>query len=299
MGSSSGGERVSVAGRELRLTNLDKELYPGVSKAEVIQHYVRVAPVLLPHLAGRPVTLRRWPDGVGSASFVQKHTARDTPGWVRTELVGGRGHTPVRHAVLEEPAALVWAANLAALELHVPQWRFDAHGQPQSPDLLVLDLDPGQPADVTDCARVALRLREELSADGLTAYAKTSGGKGLHVLVPVCYPAAGATSAYAKAMAQRLAADDERVVWQMTRALRPGKVLLDWSQNNPAKTTVVAYSLRGGDTPTVSTPVTWDEVAAVERADQLRFSPAEVAARVARDGDLLAAMDDTAAPLPA
>ncbi len=298
MGSSSGAERVSVAGRELRLTNLDKELYPGVSKAEVIQHYVRLAPVLLPHLAGRPVTLRRWPDGVGAASFVQKHTARDTPDWMRTELVGASGHTPVRHALLEEPAALVWAANLAALELHVPQWRFDAGGAAQAPDLMVLDLDPGQPADVTDCARVALRLREELSVDGLTAYIKTSGGKGLHVLVPVCDNAAGATAAYAKALAQRLAGDDERVVWQMTRALRPGKVFLDWSQNNPAKTTAVAYSLRGQDTPTVSTPVTWDEVAGVERAEQLVFSPEETAARVTRDGDLLADMVETAAPLP-
>lgn len=295
---SGGGERVSVAGRELRLTNLDKELYPGVSKAEVIQHYVRLAPVLLPHLAGRPVTLWRWPDGVGAASFVQKHTPRDTPDWVRTELVGGRGHTPVRHALLEEPAALVWAANLAALELHVPQWRFDDRGQPQPPDLMVLDLDPGEPADVIDCARVALRLRQELAADGLAAYAKTSGGKGLHVLVPVYDSATGATSGYAKTMAQRLAAVDERVVWQMTRALRPGKVFLDWSQNNPAKTTAAAYSLRGRDEPTVSTPVTWDEVAGVERAGQLRFSPDDVAARVARDGDLLAGMSDTAAPLP-
>lgn len=292
-------ELVHVAGRDLRLSNLGKPLYPGFTKAEVIQHYASLAPVILPHVRHRPVTLRRWPSGVDEPSFVQKHTAKDAPEWLRTELVPGRGDEAVRHAVLDEPAALVWAANLAALELHVPQWRFDDDGTPQPPDLVVLDLDPGAPADVLDCARVALVLREALAADGLTAFVKTSGGAGLHLLVPVQAPEPGATSTYAKALAQRLSAEDpEHVVSQMTRALRPGKVFLDWSQNNPAKTTVAAYSLRGRSTPTVSTPLTWEEVAAATRAEALVFTPAEVAARVAQRGDLLGGMAAAAAPLP-
>jgi bifunctional non-homologous end joining protein LigD len=295
---------VHVDGRELRVSNLAKELYPGFTKAQVISYYVELAPVLLPHVAGRPVTLRRWPDGVGAGSFVQKHAARDVPDWLRTELVAGRGDTPVRHAVLDEPAALVWAANLAALELHVPQWRFgapgsDEQGSPRPPDLLVLDLDPGAPADVVACCAVALRLREVLAEDGLTARAKTSGSAGLHLLVPVRPGEPGATSTYAKALARRLAAEaPERVVWQMTRALRPGRVFVDWSQNNPAKTTVAAYSLRGRHSPTVSTPVTWDEVAACTRADQLVFTPGDVRARVETHGDLLAGMGEDAAELP-
>ncbi len=287
---------VRVAGRELRVSNLDKELYPGFTKAHLIQHYVGLAEPVLAHVAGRPVTLRRWPNGVQGKSFVQKHAARDAPGWLRTEVV--TGSEDVVHAVLDEPAALVWAANLAALELHVPQWRFDPGGDARPPDLLVLDLDPGDPADVLDCARVALRLRAELAADGLTAFVKTSGGKGLHVLVPVVEPAPGATSACAKGLARRLADDDDRVLWKMTRALRPGKVFLDWSQNNPAKTTVAAYSLRGRDTPTVSTPLRWSEVEAATDARELVFTPAAVAARVAEHGDLLAGMSGRAAALP-
>ena len=297
-------EPVQVDGRELRVSNLGKELYPGFTKAQVISYYLDVAAVLLPHVAGRPVTLRRWPDGVAGRSFVQKHAARDVPGWLRTELVPGRGDEPVRHAVLDESAALVWAANLAALELHVPLWRFGAPGSaaagvPQPPDLLVLDLDPGAPADVVACCAVALRLRELLAADGLIARIKTSGSAGLHLLAPVRPGAAGNTSAYAKTLAQRLAAEQPgRVVWQMTRALRPGKVLVDWSQNSPAKTTVAAYSLRGGNSPTVSTPITWDEVAACTRAQELVFNPEAVRARVAEHGDLLGGLDADATELP-
>lgn len=288
---------VHVDGRELRVSNLGKEMYRGFTKAQVIAYYLELAAVLLPHVTGRPVTLRRWPDGVAGSSFVQKHAARDVPDWLRTELVPGRGDEPVRHAVLDEPAALVWAANLAALELHVPQWRFDTSAQP--PDLLVLDLDPGAPADVVACCAVALRLRELLAEDGLTARAKTSGSAGLHLLVPVRAGGAGATSTYAKGLARRLAAEQpERVVWQMTRALRPDKVFVDWSQNSPAKTTVAAYSLRGKHSPTVSTPVTWDEVAACTAAEQLVFAPDDVRARVAAHGDLLAGMAAEAAELP-
>ena len=291
-------ELVRVGERELRLSNLDKQLYPGFTKAQVIAYYAELATVLLPHLRARPVSFRRWPNGVGGKSFVQKHAARDAPPWLRTELVTGRDAEPVRHAVLEEPAALVWAANLAALELHVPQWRFHSR-TPRPPDLLVIDLDPGAPADITDCCAVALALRELLGADGLTAFAKTSGGAGLHLLVPVLASAPGATSAYAKALAQRLSAQwPERVLWQMTRALRPGKVFLDWSQNNPAKTTVAPYSLRGRASPTVSTPVSWAEVTACTEARELVFDPAQVRRRISTHGDLLGDLAAHAAALP-
>ena len=292
-------EVVHVAGRELRLSNLGKELYPGFTKAEVIAHYAELAPVLLPRVQARPVTLRRWPNGVHGASFVQKHSARDTPNWLRTELVAGRTSEPVRHAVLDETAALVWAANLAALELHVPQWRFADDGTPQPPDLLVLDLDPGPPANLMECCALALRLRELLAADGLAAWPKTSGSVGLHVLVPVAPSPPGATSAYAKRLAQRLSAErPAQVVWQMTKALRPGRVLVDWSQNNPAKTTVAAYSLRGKDSPTVSTPLRWEEVQGCTRAQELVFTSADVRARVTAHGDLLDGIAEHAAELP-
>jgi bifunctional non-homologous end joining protein LigD len=292
-------ETVGVGGRELRLSNLDKELYPGFAKAAVIAHYVQLAPVLLPHLRGRPVTLRRWPNGVGAASFVQKHAVRDSPDWVRTELVPGRSSDPVRHAVLDELASLVWAANLAALELHVPQWRFDDGGARQPPDLLVFDLDPGPPADVLDCCRLAVRLNELLAADGLAAWVKTSGSVGLHVMVPIHPGPPSAPSAYAKRLAQQLAEEQpKQVLWQMTRDLRAGKVFVDWSQNNPAKTTVAPYSLRGKASPTVSTPLTWTEVATCRDAAELVFTPAQVHRRVDEHGDLMADLGNHAAPLP-
>ncbi|GAB2923301.1 non-homologous end-joining DNA ligase [Rhodococcus aerolatus] len=299
MADHGGAQTVSVDGRTLRVTNLDKPLYPdGTTKGDVLRHVLALAPGLLPRVADRPVSLRRWPDGTAGSSFVQKHAKADTPDWVRTESVEGRGHDPVRHAVLDSVAALVWAANLAALELHVPQWRFDGHER-RDPDLLVLDLDPGEPADVLDCARVAVLLRERLHDDGLTAFPKTSGGKGLHLLVPVT---GGDTSGYAKALATALAGDHpDLVVATMAKVDRPGKVFLDWSQNNPAKTTIAAWSLRGRDTPTVSTPLTWDEVAAAAHdevgPDALSFSPDEAAARLDA-GDPLADLTSRAAPLP-
>lgn len=300
MAEHGGVQTVSVDGRTVRLTNLDKPLYPdGTTKGDVIGHVVALSAGLLPRVRDRPVSLRRWPDGTASSSFVQKHAKADTPEWVRTELVTGRGHDPVRHAVLDSVAALVWATNLAALELHVPQWTFDAEGGRGEPDLLVLDLDPGAPADVLDCARVALLLRERLHDDGLTAFPKTSGGAGLHLLVPVT---GGDTSAYAKSLATSLSRDHpDLVVATMAKVERPGRVFLDWSQNNPAKTTIAAWSLRGRETPTVSTPLSWDEVAAVldDEVDpaSLRFSPARAAERLA-GGDPLADLGEHAAPLP-
>ncbi|WP_127782798.1 non-homologous end-joining DNA ligase [Rhodococcus sp. X156] len=302
----SEAQSVSFGGRTLRLSNLDKELYPdGFTKAEVISYYAGIAEALLPHVRDRPVSLFRWPNGTGAKSFVHKNVAADAPDWLRTEEVHGKGSDAVTYAVLDEPAALVWAANLAGLELHVPQWRFAGAGSAEHPaealppDLMVFDLDPGAPADVVDCCAVALRVRDLLAEDGLTAWPKTSGSKGLHLLVPVQTTDSATTSAYAKQLAQDLTAElPDTVLWRMARDARPGKVFLDWSQNNPAKTTVAPYSLRGRPSPTVSTPLTWDEVAACEKPEQLVFTAPDVLARVADLGDLLADLESSAQPLP-
>jgi bifunctional non-homologous end joining protein LigD len=194
----------------------------------------------------------------------------------------------------------VWLANLAALELHTPQWTVGPRGGVHGPDLLVVDLDPGPPASIVDCARVALQIRDYLARDGLTAFAKTSGSKGMQLAVPVQPAPDGRTSAYAKAMAQSISAEDDRVLWQMTRALRPGKVLIDWSQNNAAKTTVSVYSLRARDQPSVSTPVTWDEVSQCADGAALSFTAPQVMARVEQHGDLFAGTltEQFRAPLP-
>ncbi len=293
-------ESVEFDGRRLRLSNLDKPLYPsGFTKAEVISYYATIVPVLLPHLRRRPVTLWRFPQGTDQKSFVHKNVAADTPPWLRTEEVAGRSSDPMRYAVLDEPAAVVWAANLAALELHVPQWRFEEQGPGiLPPDLMVFDLDPGAPANLVDCCRVALRLRERLADDGFRAWPKTSGSVGLHLLIPVRTDDPAATSAYAKRVAQDLTRElPNQVLWRMNRAERAGKVFVDWSQNNPAKTTVVPYSLRGRSAPTVSTPLTWSEVEECERPEQLTFTAPEVLRRVAEHGDLLAEMAADAQPI--
>ena len=296
-------ETVEFGGRRLRLSNLDKQLYPGFSKAEVISYYATIAPVLLPHIRNRPVTLHRFPNGVHHKSFIQKNASPERPDWIRTVEVTGRKSDPVRYAVLDDDAAVVWAANLAALELHVPQWRFGTRGAAKHtakpPDLMVFDLDPGAPAGIVECCAVALALRERLAEDGLRAWPKTSGGAGLHLLVPVRTADSAATSVYAKQLAQELtAARPEKVLWRMNRDQRPGKVFLDWSQNNPAKTTIAPYSLRGRDGPTVSTPLTWDEVQTCTTADELVFTPPMVLGRVAEHGDLLAEMGEYRAPVP-
>ncbi len=287
---------VTVEGRRLRLSNLDKVLYPeaGFTKGEVIDYYTRVAPVLLPHLAGRALTVKRYPNGVEGAFFFEKNAPRGTPDWVRTARLPAPGSTMGRdeidYVVVEELATLVWLANLAALELHTPQWRVGPRGAVKDADQLVLDLDPGPPATVVECCQVALLLRELLVADGLTPVAKTSGSKGLQVYAAVQETPAERTSAYARRLAQRLEAErGDLVVSRMTKSLRPGKVLVDWSQNNAAKTTVSLYSLRARPLPTVSAPVGWDEVAeAAERRARLVFTADEVLARVDDQGDLFA-----------
>jgi bifunctional non-homologous end joining protein LigD len=302
-------QRVRVEGRQLSVSNLDKVLFPEVSftKAAVIDYYVRIAPVLLPHLSGRPVTFTRWPDGVEGQAFFEKNTARHAPDWVRRVTVPSPGSSRDREVlemvVLETVADLAWAANLAALELHVPQWQVGSKLQPALPDLLVLDLDPGPQAGIAECCDLAERLRVALVADGLDPVVKTSGSKGMQVYAPIRVTDRDHPSRYAKALAQELSAETpDRVVWRMEKVLRPGKVLVDWSQNNPSKTTVAPYSLRARPDAPVSTPVGWDEVDAVRGgADpgELRFRTEEVLARVEEYGDLFDVAQRTRARLPA
>ena len=276
---------VEVEGRQLALSNLDKVLYPdGFTKGQVLDYYTRIAPVLLPHLADRPLTLKRWPDGVQGHSFFEKNAPSYRPEWLRTETLPSPGSTKKResidYAVIEELAALVWVANLATLELHTPMWRVGGGG----PDLLVFDLDPGPGTSIVECCEVALLLRPLLEAEGLTPIAKTSGSKGMQVYARTHVPD---TSSYAKELAQRLEKQrPQLVVHRMAKALRPGKVLVDWSQNNPAKTTVSVYSLRARDTPTVSTPLTWQEVETCSSATELVFTSDDVLGRVEAQGDL-------------
>src|SRR4051812_28221439 len=214
-------------------------------------------------------------------------------------LDGEHGDDGVDYVVAEELPTLVWLANLAALELHVPQWKVDADDRPLGADLLVFDLDPGPPADIVDCLDVAFALRRLLEDDGLTAFPKTSGNKGAQLYVPIEPIGSDKTSAYAKRMAERLeTALPDLVLSSMDKKARRGKVFIDWSQNNGAKTTVAPYSLRGIDRPTVSTPITWDEAADASSASDLRFESAEVVARVEEHGDLFGSLDTVRAPLP-
>ena len=285
--SSPATTPVEIEGRALALSNLDKVLYPraGFTKAGVIDYYLRVAPVLLPHLHRRELTMVRWPDGVDGASFFEKRCPPHAPDWVhRAEVEPG-----LEACVVDDLPTLVWVANLAALELHTRQATADA---PDAPTAIVFDLDPGAPADVLACAEVALELRDLLGDLGLRAVVKTSGGKGLHLGVPIRDATADETKAFARAVGMLLEKRDPgRVTTTMRRELRTGKVFVDWSQNDRHKTTVAAYSLRARPTPTVSTPVTWAEVAAaVDAGDPgaLTFETGAVLARVAEHGDLYA-----------
>ena len=283
---------VQVDDRTLTLTNLTKVMYPdsGFTKAEVLDYYQRVATFLLPHIAGRPLTLKRYPEGVNGQAFFQKHVTAHRPDWIRTATVDSdssraRG-ARVTYLVVDDLPALIWAANLAGLELHVPQWRLP---HVREPDLLVFDLDPGAPANIVDCCRIAESLRPMLAANGLTPLAKTSGGKGLQVYARISGVTSEQASDRAKAYAERLEREQPgHAVSRMTRSLRTGKVLIDWSQNNGSKTTVAPYSLRARQFPTVSTPVTWAEVEACRQPQDLFFTAPDTAARVAEHGDLLA-----------
>jgi bifunctional non-homologous end joining protein LigD len=291
---------VEVGGRTLSLSNLDKVLYPdaGFTKGQVIDYYAKIAPVLLPHLADRPATFKRYPDGVEGKFFFEKNAPSHAPDWVRTVTLPTPGSTKAREtidfAVIRDLPTLVWAANLAALELHVPMWRVGPRGKVHDPDLLVFDLDPGPPATIVECCEVAQLLRTALADDGLTAYPKTSGSKGMQLYVPVTGAHWQDTHRYAKELAQRLSEQRaDLVVWQMTKDLRGGKILIDWSQNNAAKTTIAVYSLRARPQPTVSTPITWAEVEACRSPADLVFTAPQALDRVEADGDLFADLLDS------
>jgi bifunctional non-homologous end joining protein LigD len=293
---------VNVDGRTLTLTNLAKVLYPssGFTKAEVLSYYQQVAPVLLPHISGRPLTLKRYPDGVDGEAFFAKHAPAFTPDWIRTVRIvssssRARGET-VTYLLVDDLPALIWVANLAGLELHAPMWRMPAavsralpDGPDREPDLLVFDLDPGLPATIVECCAVALELLPMLQADGLEPLAKTSGGKGMQLYARIDGMTAAQASDLAFSYASRLERDRPRqVTSRMTKALRPGRVFIDWSQNNGKKTTVAPYSLRARELPTVSTPVTWDEVAACTEIAELTFTADDLPARIEHLGDLFA-----------
>lgn len=296
--SGPGEVLVDVEGRTLRLSNLEKVLYPatGTTKAEVLDYYARIAPVLLPQLAGRAVTRIRWPHGVTGESFYEKNAPPGTPSWVRTARVptsGSRGAS--RHGdhlvfpVVDDLATLTWLANLAALELHVHQWRVGPTGRPRDPDRLVIDLDPGEPAGLGECAEVALAVRDRLADLGLPSRPVLSGSKGLHLYAVLPRPRpAEETTALAQGIAESLQRErPTQVTATMTRARRTGKVFLDWSQNAASKTTAAPYSLRGRDRPTVALPITWAEVVALA-GDPLALAPPDPAAalaRVAAQGD--------------
>ena len=285
---------VDVDGISVVLSNLDKVLYPevGFTKGQVLDYYTRVAPVLLPHLAERALTRKRYPDGVEGQVFFEKNAPRGTPPWVRTVRLPSPGSSKNRetidYVVVQDLATLVWTANLASLELHTHMWRVDRDG----PDLIVFDLDPGEPATVVECCEVALLLRPLLEADGLLPLAKTSGSKGMQLYARADgFSSSEQTSSYAKGIAQRLEKEHpDLVVHRMTKSLRPGKVLVDWSQNSAAKTTVSVYSLRARSRPTVSTPITWAEVESCRSADDLVFTSDDVLDRVERHGDLFASL---------
>ncbi len=295
---------VEVDGRRLQLSNLDKVLYPddGFTKGEVIDYYSRIAPVLLPHLADRAATRVRFPDGVEGLSFFEKNAPKATPDWVRTVTLptpgSSTGRDEIDFVVVEDLPTLIWLANLAALELHVHQWTVGPRGGVHGVDRLVFDLDPGSPAALTECAQVALLLREVLAADGLQALAKTSGSKGMQLYVGLAQTPAERAHGYAKDLAVSMeAAHPKLVVHKMDKKLRTGKVLIDWSQNAAAKTTVAPYSLRARARPTVSTPVSWDEVAEAADGRSLSFTAPEVLKRVEELGDLFAPLFEAGAEL--
>jgi bifunctional non-homologous end joining protein LigD len=286
-----------------KLSNPNKVLYPltSTTKSDVLAHYLGVADVILPHLRDRAVTLVRWPDGVDKASFFEKDVSRHAPSWIRTARVGtpgGRSES-ADFPVIDDVEGLAWAANLAALELHVPQWRLGPDDTRLLPDLVVFDLDPGEGATIVDCARVAERIADRLVDDDLVACPRTSGGKGMQLYLPCTVAEPEQTSAFAKALAEELARDDPRhITAVMSKVRRRGKVFVDWSQNNPHKTTIASYSLRGRARPTVATPVTWEEVRACRRPDDLVFTIADIPARLEEHGDLMAPLLDKGAPLP-
>jgi bifunctional non-homologous end joining protein LigD len=281
---------VTVGGRVLSLSNLDKVLYPetGTTKGEVIEYYARIAPTMLPHLAGRALTFNRFPNGVEHKGFFEKRCAKHRPEWMPTAPGPGDHNGTIEYCVIDEPAALVWAANMAALELHAPMALAEDLDTPRT---VVFDLDPGPPAAIRECARTALAVRDVLAAVDLEAWPKSSGSKGLQLYVPLNTPCThDEAGSFALAVGQLLEKQDPtKVLTSMTKADRKGKVFVDWSQNVRHKTTIAPYSMRARPHPTVSTPVTWEEVeSAAEGATELRFLWTDVLERVEDGGDVFA-----------
>jgi bifunctional non-homologous end joining protein LigD len=290
---------VDVGGRTLKVSNLDKVLYPdvGFTKAQIIDYYARIAPVLVPHLRDRALTLKRYPNGVDKGFFFEKNCPSHAPDWVAKAPVPADKNKTIDYCMAQDTATVVWLANLAALELHPLLSRWP---DVEQPTLLVFDLDPGPPADAVQCAEVALLLRAMLEGLGLHAWPKTSGSKGLQVYVPLNAPHTyDDTKPFAHALAQLLEKQQPKlVVSRMDKDIRKGKVFIDWSQNHITKTTIGVYSLRAVPRPRVSTPVRWDEVEAATSAEDLAFETADVLERVDADGDLFAPVLTTKQSLP-
>ena len=292
-----------VEGKKLSVSNLEKVLYPkvGFTKGQVVDYYIRIAPVLLPHLQDRPLTMKRYPNGVEGEFFYEKNCPSHRPTWVKTARVWSEGNKRMmNYCLANDLPTLVWAANLADLELHTSLARKRNVAQPT---MMVFDLDPGAPADIVQCCQVGLWLRELLSKMKLKSFAKTSGSKGLQVYVPLNTPVTfDQTKDVSRALAQLLEREHaDLVTSNMSRALRKGKVFVDWSQNDEHKTTICVYSLRAKEEPTVSTPVTWDEVANClkrKKADLLKFRSDKTLARVEKIGDLFEPVEKLKQKLP-
>jgi bifunctional non-homologous end joining protein LigD len=280
---------VEIAGKKLKLSNLEKVLYPGVgfTKADVIDYYVRIAPFMLPHLKDRPITLKRYPDGVNAEYFYEKQCPIHRPSWLTTAAVDSSTKT-INFCVINNIAALAWVANMASLEIHT----YLAKGRtPDKPGFIAFDLDPGPDMDILDCIRVGQRLRGMLEGMDLQTFPKVSGGKGLHIYVPLNTATDfERTKPFAREVALTLERDDPKgVTSNMRKDLRKGRIFVDWSQNDRHKTTVCAYSLRAKDRPTVSMPVTWDELeeaSEAENPDMIVFEAADAVERAEKLGDL-------------
>jgi len=292
-----------VEDREIQVSNLDKVLYPkvGFTKGQVIDYYIRVAPVLLPHLKDRPLTMKRYPDGVEGEFFYEKNCPSHRPKWVKTAKVWSEGNNrTMNYCLAQDLPTLVWAANLADLELHTSLAR---KRDVTRPTMMVFDLDPGAPADIVQCCQVGLWLRDVLAKMKLKSLPKTSGSKGLQVYVPLNTSVTfDQTKDLSRALAQHLERDHaDLVTSNMSKAVRKGKVFVDWSQNDEHKTTICVYSLRAKEEPTVSTPVTWDEIASClkkKKADLLKFRSDKVIARVEKMSDLFEPVEKLKQKLP-
>src|SRR3989454_3761097 len=295
--------QVIVERKKLSVSNLDKVLYPkvGFTKGQVIDYYIRIAPVLLPHLKDRPLTMKRYPNGVDAEFFYEKNCPPHRPKWVKTAKVWSEGNNRmVNYCLAQDLPTLVWAANLADLELHTSLAK---KNDVTRPTMMVFDLDPGAPADIVQCCQVGLWLRDLLAKMKLKSFAKTSGSKGLQIYVPLNTPVTfDQTKDLSRALAQLLQQEHPNLVTSnMSKAVRKGKVFVDWSQNDEHKTTICVYSLRAKEEPTVSTPVTWDEVEKClkkKKADLLKFRSDQVLARVEKRGDLFELVEEMKQKLP-